>query len=132
MMENLTHPLTIVFIIIWIIEFYLFGMQRASLIISRLNKVEWRGIGERLLPNWFPLTWVVRFAKYGVLLAILFMINWKWAVGLFVGEFILSIITSIPYQLFYSKVFRNRVVKIKREDVDAGQVFCEMLDDAGY
>ena len=67
-MENLTHPLIIIFIIIWIIEFYLFGMQRASLKISRHNNVEWRGIGEQLLPNWYPITWIFRISKYGLLL----------------------------------------------------------------
>jgi hypothetical protein len=37
--------------------------------------VEWRGIGEQLLPNWYPLTWIVRIAKYGLLVAILIVID---------------------------------------------------------
>lgn len=131
-MENLSHPLVIAFIISWIIEFYLFGMQRASLRISRHNNVEWRGIGEQLLPNWYPLTWFVRIAKYGLLVAILIVIDWKLAVGLLVIGFILSTIIPIPYRPLYKKTFRKKVEKIKSIDQEAGQLFTEMLDNTDF
>ncbi len=131
-MENLSHPLVIAFIISWIIEFYLFGMQRASLRISRHNNVEWRGIGEQLLPNWYPLTWIVRIAKYGLLVAILIVLDWKLAIGLLVIGFILSTIIPIPYRLLYKKTFRRKVEKIKSIDQEAGQLFTEMLDNTDF
>ena len=131
-MEELTNPLIIAFIIIWFIEFYLFGMQRASLKISRHNNVEWRGFGEQLLPTWYPLTWIVRISKYGLLVAILIVIGWKWAVGLLVISFIISTIIPIPYRLLYRKTFRRRVERINSIDTETGVLFKEMLDNAGF
>jgi ABC-type multidrug transport system fused ATPase/permease subunit len=131
-MEHLSHPLLIAFYIIWIVEFYLFGMQRASLRISRHNNVEWRGIGEQLLPNWYPITWIIRLAKYGLLVAILFVIQWKLALGLLVISFILATIIPIPYRLLYKKTFRKKVEKIKSIDQEAGQFFTEMLDNTDF
>jgi len=131
-MENLSHPLVIAFIISWIIEFYLFGMQRASLRISRHNNVEWRGIGEQLLPNWYQLTWIVRIAKYGLFVAILIVLDWKLAIGLLVIGFILSSIVPIPYRPLYKKTFRKKVEKIKLIDQEAGQLFTEMLNNTDF
>ena len=131
-MENLSHPLVIAFIISWIIEFYLFGMQRASLRISRHNNVEWKGIGEQLLPNWYPLTWIVRIAKYGLLVAILIVLDWKLAIGLLVIGFILSTIIPIPYRPLYRKTFRKKVEKIKSIDQETGQLFTDMLDNTDF
>jgi hypothetical protein len=107
-------------------------MQRASLMISRHNNVEWRGVGEQLLPSWYPLTWIVRIAKYGLLIAILIVLDWKLALGLWVITFILSAIIPIPYKLLYKKTFRKKVEKIKSIDQKAGQVFTEMLDNTGF
>ena len=131
-MGNLSHPLVIAFIISWIIEFYLFGMQRASLRISRHNNVEWKGIGEQLLPNWYPLTWIVRISKYGLLVAILIVLDWKLAIGLLVIGFILSTIIPIPYRPLYKKTFRKKVEKIKSIDQEAGQLYTEMLDNTDF
>jgi ABC-type multidrug transport system fused ATPase/permease subunit len=131
-MKNLSHPLVIAFIISWIIELYLFGMQRASLKISRHNNVEWKGIGEQLLPNWYPLTWIAKIAKYGLFVAILIVIDWKLAIGLLIISFILSTILPIPYRLLYKKTFRKKVEKIKSIDQEAGQFFTKMLDNADF
>ncbi len=131
-MKNLSHPLVIAFIISWIIELYLFGMQRASLKISRHNNVEWKGIGEQLLPNWYPLTWIAKIAKYGLFVAILIVIDWKLAIGLLVISFILSTILPIPYRLLYKKTFRKKVERIKSIDQEAGQFFTEMLDNTNF
>jgi len=131
-MENLSHPLVIAFIISWIIEFYLFGMQRASLKISRHNNVDWRGVGDQLLPNWYPLTWIVRIAKYGLLAAIFLLLDWQLAVGLLVIGFILSTIIPIPYRSLYTKTFRRKVEKINSIDQEAGQLFKEMLDNTDF
>lgn len=131
-METLSHPLIITFIVIWVLEFYLFGMQRASLIISRNNNVEWLSFAEQLLPSWYPLTWIVRIAKYGILLVIFIVINWKPAIILLVVGFILSSILPIPYKLLYKRAFRKRVRKIQSIDQEAGHMFTRMLNNAGY
>ena len=131
-MENLSHPLVMAFTSLWTIEFYLFGMQRASLRISRHNNVEWKGIGEQLLPNWYPLTWIVRIAKYGLLGAILILLGWKLAAGLLVIDFVLSLIIPVPYRLLYKRTFRKKAEKIKSIDEEAGQLFTEMLDNTDF
>jgi hypothetical protein len=131
-MENLNILLIVVFVIIWLIEFYLFGMQRASLLISRQNNVEWRGVGEYLLPNWYPVTWLIRILKYGLLIAILIIINWKWAFGLLCLSFIILTITPIPYRFFYKKTFRNKANKIINIDYEAGTFMKEMLEKSGF
>jgi hypothetical protein len=107
-------------------------MQRASLRISRHNNVEWKGIGEQLLPNWYPLTWIVRITKYGLLGAILILLGWKLAAGLLVIDFVLSLIIPIPYRLLYKRTFRKKVEKIKSIDEEAGQLFTEMLDNTDF
>ena len=107
-------------------------MQRASLRISRHNSVEWRGIGEQLLPNWYPLTWIVKIAKYGLLVTILIVIDWKLVIGLLVISFILSTIIPIPYKPLYKKTFRKKVEKIKSIDLEAGQLFTQMLDNTDF
>lgn len=132
-MENhLTNPIILAYFTIWLMEFYLFGMQRASLKISRYNNVSWKGIGEQLLPTWYPLTWIVRITKYSLIIWILIFIDWKWAVGLLFIGFIISSIIPIPYRFLYKKIFRNKVEKIKCVDISSGNAFDEMLNNTGF
>lgn len=131
-MESLSQPLIISFIITWIVEFYLFGMQRATLKICRHNNVRWKGIGEQLLPDWYPLTWIVIITKYGLLIAILIVLDWKTAIGLLVTSFILSTIIPIPYRSLYKKTFRKKAEKIKSIDQEAGQTLAELLEKTDF
>lgn len=130
--ENASNPLVVGLIITWIIEFYLFGMQRASLRISRHNSVQWRGVSDQLLPSWYPITWVVRIAKYVILIAIFFVIGWKFTVGLLFTSFVLSTFLPIPYRFLYKSIFRNKVAKIKALDTEAGQFYSKMLDSTDF
>lgn len=131
-MESLSHPFTILFIIIWVIEFYLYGMQRASLMISRHNNVKWRGTGEQLLPNWYPITWLIRFLKYGLLIIILITLGWKLSIALLVLGFIMATVIPIPYRTLYKNIFRKKVNKIRAIDQEAGQFFTEMLNKTNF
>lgn len=131
-MEILSHPLIVAFILTWALEFHLFGMQRASLIISRSNNVDYNIIGRQLLPSWYPLTWIVTIAKYGLLVAIFIIINWKPAIILLVIGFILSSTLPIPYRFLYKKIFRNRVRNIINEDPEKGYLLADMLDNVGF
>lgn len=131
-MEILSHPLIVAFILSWALEFYLFGMQRASLIISRSNNVDYNTIGRQLLPSWYPLTWIATIAKYGLLVAIFIIINWKPAIILLVIGFILSSTLPIPYSFLYKRFFRNRVRNIKKEDPARGHLLADILENTGF
>ena len=129
LMETLSHPLIFAFIVIWVLEFYLFGMQRASLIISRSNNIDWQSIGKQLLPSWHPFTWIVRVAKYGLLITIFIFINWKPAIILLVVSFLLSSFLPIPYKLLYKRIFRKRARKMQSIDQEVGQAFKSILNN---
>jgi len=131
-MENFSHPLVLAFVITWIIEFFLFGMQRASLLISRSNNVQWKGFGQYLLPSWYPVTWLFRIGKYGLFIAIFFIIGWKLAFGLLIITFVLSSILPIPYRLLYKNTFRSKVEKLKAIDPETGEFYSEMLNKTDF
>lgn len=131
-MEKVSDPIILSFLTTCLIEFYLFGMQRATLKISRHNNIQWKGIGEHLLPNWYPLTWVVRIFKYGLLITIVFVFGWIWAICLLFASFVFSVNMPIPYRLLYRQTFRNKVKKISLTDPNAGQAFSEMLDNTKF
>ena len=129
-MQNLTHPLLICYAVIWLIEFFLFGLQRTTLKISRQSNVEYRGIGERLLPSWYPVTWLVRLAKYGLLIAMFIIIDWKIALFVLVIGFVLSSIIPIPYRFLYKSILQKRIRKIMRMDYEVGKFYQNMLDSS--
>lgn len=128
----MTNPFVILFGLIWFIELYLFGMQRASLLIARDNNVEWRGLGDKLLPNWFPLTWIVRILKYGLLIAILIFVDWQMAIVLLLISFTIKSTIPIPYKILYRKIFRAEVAKMKYLNNNIGLMFEDMLNKSGF
>ena len=106
-----------IFIIIWLIEFSLFAMQRASLLIAR------RAVGQLydpnqysqlLLPKWFPLTWIFIISKWCLLFYIFWFINWKTSIFLAIISFIASIKIPIPYSVF-NPIFKYRLKQLKEE-----------------
>ena len=123
--------LLIAFAFAWIFEFVLFGMQRATLLISRNAGLEWRGGGELLLPSWFPLTWVVKIGKWGVLLSIAYIWDWKVALGLLIADIVLSAILPIPYAA-YKGIFRKRVTSVTVENPELGSQLKQLLDSAPF
>ncbi len=124
--------LIISFLVVWLIELYLFGMQRASLLISRTSNIDWKQIGSQILPKWYPITWIFRFAKWGLYVAIFYFLGWKWGICVFLASFILSFVIPIPYQLLYKGIFRKRVFQIKQIDSKAGIFFEEVLRNSGF
>ena len=109
-MENLNILLIIAYVIESLTLFYLFGMQRTTLIISRSLGVPSEDVAKRLLPAGFGLkTLFTRLAKYGLLLGIWIRIDWKLAIGLGVGSFIFDIKAPIPHRFLYSRIFREKV-----------------------
>ncbi len=104
----------IAFIVVWIIEFALFGMQRATLLISRRAGIEWRGGGELLLPRWFPASWCVIISKWCLLIAMAILWDWRYSIGLAIGGYIFSVVLPIPYSA-YNGVFRKRIDELTHQ-----------------
>lgn len=120
--------MVVVFIIGSIFEFYLFGMQRGSLKISRQNAIPWRGFGEVFLPKWFfSAVWISRIVKYGVLIFILISYGWKFGLILFGAVFLFSIILPIPYKLFYYKIYKKSITENKLLNDSDKEIFLDML-----
>lgn len=109
----------------FILEFGAFGMQRATLLMSREAGVPPK-IGALLLPSWFPIVWLVRLIKWAVLCYIAFTWSWVLAIGLIVADFILSAILPIPYSV-YIPFFHSQINKIKANDIEAGDALEQML-----
>lgn len=132
MMEELfTDPYVIIFLVVWIIEFYLFGLQRASLLITRESDLDYSTYGPLLLPDWYPITWIFRIGKYILLVVILF-INWRWSIGLFLIQFLASLVIPIPYKFLYSDIFRNKLHKLRMTNMNSSMACEFMLKKAGY
>lgn len=118
----------IIFGAAFILEFGAFGMQRATLLMSREAEIAPQ-IGALLLPSWFPIIWLVRLAKWAVLCYIAFAWSWGVAGGLLITNFILSAILPIPYRV-YIPTFRSRINEIKVNDTEAGHALEQMLNSS--
>ncbi len=116
----------------WLVEFALFGMQRATLLISRRAGIHWKGGGQLLLPSWYPATWIAIIGKWGILLAMAILLDWKIALGLAIVGYILGVVIPIPYSL-YKGIFRKRAVYyFLHKDRIIGQRLLNMLDNAPF
>ena len=121
----------IAFGVLWFIHLALLGMQRATLLISRNAGVEWRGGGELLLPRWYPVTWIVIIGKWGLLLAMAILWDWKVALGLAIAGYIVSIVIPIPYRA-YKEIFRRRVDQLMQQDPTLASQLREILESAPF
>ena len=70
------QTLLTIFVVCFLLEFAAFGMQRATLLMSGEANVPHQ-IGAMLLPSWFPIVWLARIGKWGVLFAV--AVIWSWA-----------------------------------------------------
>jgi hypothetical protein len=124
-LPNMSHPsLLLAFSIIFVLEFTAFGMARAALLVSREAGVPY-DLASPLLPPWFSACWIVRLAKWGVLVFIAYSWSWGVAAGLLVADFVLSSILPIPYRL-YLPIFERRIAQIKQKDSEVAD-FLERL-----
>jgi len=125
----MNHQLLIgVFGVVFVLEFAAFGMQRATLLISREAGVPYQ-ITKWLLPVWFPAVWVLRITKWGTLLFIAFSWSWGFAAALLLADVVLSAVLPIPYSL-YVPSFRKRIAQIKRYDEGAGENLERILNSS--
>lgn len=120
------------FAALWLIYFWLFGMQRASLLTSRNAGIEWRGGGELLLPSWYKITWLVMLIYWGLLIALAIYWDWRWAAGLGIGGFLLNSVLPIPYSI-YKGIFKRRVDQLRNQHgYEAVRVLDEMLANSPF
>ena len=119
------------YVVVWIIHFALFGMQRATLLNSRNAGIEWRGGGKLLLPRWYPVTWLVIIGQWALLIAMAVFWDWKIALGLAIGGYVLSVVVPIPYQV-YKGIFRRRVKELMRQDPQVATQLLQMLEGTPF
>jgi len=100
-----------VFIIIALVNFYFFGMQRAAMIISRNASGDSRFVTV-LLPDKFFLVRLITLAKYIILILMLLFYSWQTGLLCFGADCLAFILIPIPYRLLYSRVFTARVIRI--------------------
>ncbi|MGM0564516.1 MAG: hypothetical protein ACQES2_09305 [Pseudomonadota bacterium] len=127
-----TEALMITFFMVWLIEFYLFGMQRASLLIARNNKIDWKTVGPYLLPTWYPVTWLIRTTKWALIIALFVYAGWQIGLSFIVAGFVLSAIVPIPYKSLYAGTFRRSANRIEHQNPEAAELLRRMLTNSGF
>lgn len=112
------QTLLTVYVVLFIIVFAAFGMQRATLLISRESGLPLKQLATLLLPSWFPFIWLPRIAKWVVLVLIGFYWSWWVALEVLGADLLLSSILPIPYTI-HARSFRKRVERMRLVDPDA-------------
>jgi len=114
------------FIALAMLTFGAFGMQRTTLLLAREANTSSKATA-MLLPAWFPLVWLLRLAKWGLLIYI--AVSWSWwvALGLLAAELILSAVLPIPHRL-HLRLFRRRVEQLKIQHEGLGSSLEALLD----
>jgi len=120
-----------IFVALWCAYYWLFGMQRTSLLISRHSGIEWRGGGELVLPSWYPLTWVVILSYWGYMILLSVYWNWLHALGIAALGYGLMILLPIPHSS-YKGIFRNRISQLRHLSQEQVSVLRQMLDRAPF
>jgi hypothetical protein len=115
---------------LFISVFAAFGMQRATLVMSRQSGLPYQ-MTSMLLPAWFPLVWIPRIAKWSVLVAIAFSWSWILAVVVLFVDIVLSSVLPIPYQMYMSS-FRKRIQHIRQDQPALPEALEELVDASKY
>lgn len=118
--------LIVIFVAAFMLEFAAFGMQRATLLLSREAEIPYQVVAA-LLPYWFPAVWVLRITKWGVLIGIAFSWSWGVAIGLLIADSFLAAVLPIPYGM-YVPSFRKRIEQIKQIDFESGEFLERVLN----
>lgn len=77
------------------------------------------------------MTWLVIIGKWGLLLAMAILWDWKVALGVAIGGYIGTIVIPIPYR-FYKGIFRRKVNQLMHQDPVIATQLREMLDSAPF
>lgn len=102
------------FAVLTAITFGAFGMQRTTLLLAREADVP-SGMTAAMLPAWFPLVWIPRIAKWGLVLYVGITWSWLMCVGLLATDFVVSSFAPIPHRAFIP-AFRKRIKQLMDTD----------------
>ena len=120
--------LLMVYILLFIINFLLFGMQRTALLIDReyqpdsIRGMEYH-LARAVLPRWLNVARLFFIIKLAILGLLLYEELWLIFVFLVVADIILGIILPIPYktytQYLYKRALRYKKMKHDSEPLTA-------------
>ena len=102
--ENLA--LVVLFLSVFLAEFWSFGMQRAILLLSRAGNIPYEH-AKMLLPPWYPAVWIIRIVKWLILIAIGFSWSWFVAAGFLIFDIIFSALVPISYHKYFDTFRKN-------------------------
>lgn len=127
-MENILYT---AFTLLTLLNFYFFGMQRYSLLISRKLEIDPK-LGKKLmLPDWFILDLVLTILKYGIFIYCVIKFNWVIVLSILAISFLISSFLPIPYKRLYSKLFNKtlsrRLLEYPRAIHTISQIKIEIL-----
>lgn len=98
------------YVLLWLANFYLFGMQRATLLISRSLKINYIDVALFLLPyNYTLKVWFIRILKIIVLILIFYFYSFYTSLYVAASGYLLSIVCPIPYKILYFRKFLNKL-----------------------
>lgn len=102
--------LLFLYVLLWLANFYLFGMQRATLLISRSLKINYIDVAFFFLPyNYTLKVWFIRILKIIVLILIFYFYSFYTSLYVAACGYLLSIVCPIPYKILYFKKFLNKL-----------------------
>ena len=120
--------LPIIYIILFIINFLLFGIERTALLIDReyqpdsIRGMEYH-LARAVLPRWLNFARLFFIVKLAILGVLLYEKLWLIVVFLVVADIILGIILPIPYksytQYLYKRALRYKEMKHDPEPLSA-------------
>lgn len=101
----------VMYILIYFVELYFFGLQRATLLISREFNLNYKDYKSFLLPDWNYFSLISSIIKYLLLVGIIFYYGWWIGGAIWIGSFILSTIFPFPYKFLYRNSIVNSMYK---------------------
>lgn len=125
---NFYISIIVLFVILWIINFYFFGMQRAVLMIRRVNDIP-KNVADFFLPNYYALHWLVSILKW-IVIIVSFKTGWVLPVAFIVVGTLLQSVLPIPYRSWYYGVFQKRIDLVKAQNKARGETLEELLRNA--
>lgn len=109
--------LLIIYVLIWIVGFLQFSMQRSLLTVSRLSKIDYSILYSSMMPKFYNLgVYVRRFFKY-LLLIYIFYLDWKTGLIILLVGTVISWFIPVPFFLF-----RNYFLKKSQNLIQYGLV----------
>lgn len=112
--------------------FAAFGMQRTTLLLARQAQLPPKELAVLLLPRWFPLVSVARFAKWACFIGIGLYLSWPIAAAALAIDLACAAILPIPHQL-HLRIFRKRAEILRSLlDPETAEILLELLSRSRF